>query len=260
MNITMYQIDAFTDTTFGGNPAAVCVLDKMLPLETMQKIAAENYVPETAFFAKEDDRYHIKWFTPEVEMDLCGHATLATAFVILNHIEPNTTSVQFNSLSGPLSVTTNKDMLYLDFPSRMPTPEDIDPRLEAIFGYKPKSTHKSRDLLVEFESEEQIRHMTPDFNLMNTITEYFAYIVTAPGNDCDFVSRFFAPGLGINEDPVTGSAHSTLIPYWASKLGKNKLSAQQLSHRHGTLECEHQNDRVSIGGKCVQYLKGEIEI
>lgn len=260
MKIKMYQVDAFAESVFAGNPAAICILEEMLPLETMQKIAAENFLPETAFFTKRDGYYDLKWFTPEMEMDLCGHATLASAFIIFTILETTIDTIRFETLSGTLTVTKDNDMIYLDFPSRKPTKDDIDPRLEGFFGYKPLEVHRSRDAMIVFDNESQIINMKPDFDQLAKLKEYQSVIVTAPGTDCDFVSRFFAPGFGINEDPVTGSAHCTLIPYWADKLDKNTLFAKQLSKRSGNLYCENIGKRVKIGGKAVLFMEGEIEI
>lgn len=260
MKIKMYQIDAFANAVFKGNPAAVCVLDEMLPINTMQAIAAENYLPETAFVVKNDGYYDLKWFTPEMEMDLCGHATLASAFVIFNFIEKEIKTVNFETLSGTLTVTKDEEMLSLDLPSRKPVKEEIDPRIECFFGHKPLEVHQSRDVMIVFDNEKQIQDMAPDFDQLAKLKEYGSVIVTAPGDNCDFVSRFFAPGFGITEDPVTGSAHCTLTPYWAEQLGRNKLVAKQLSQRGGELQCELIGNRVKIGGTAVLFLKGEIYI
>ncbi len=257
MEIPFYQIDAFASKLFTGNPAGVCLLEDWIDDSTLQGIATENILPETAFLVPAGEEYDLRWFTPNMEVDLCGHATLASGFVIMNHVKKNIESVRFNTKSGQLSVERQNDLYVLDFPSRMPEPCDPPERLAEILGKTPEEILRSRDLMVVYKNESQIRDMKPNFMEMAEL-DCFAVIVTAPGDHNDFVSRFFAPGAGIPEDPVTGSAHCTLIPYWAERLGKKDLHAVQLSERRGELFCKDLGDRVSIAGKAVEYLVGKI--
>ncbi len=259
MNIPIYQVDAFSDRLFGGNPAAVCPLEEWLEPELMQNIAAENNLSETAFFVKKERIFELRWFTPVIEVDLCGHATLAAAHVIFNHLDYAGEKVVFSSLSGELKVSRADDRLTLDFPSTPPSAVDAPEELIQGLSMKPKEVHKSRDYLALFESEADILSIEPNFNTLKK-ADCLGIIVTAEGEKCDFVSRFFAPAAGIDEDPVTGSAHTTLIPFWAKKLGKNMLHASQLSKRRGELFCELSGDRVMIGGHAVTYFKGEITL
>lgn len=224
----------------------------------MQNIAAENNLAETAFFVPRGDDYDLRWFTPTVEVDLCGHATLAAAFVLFSELGLRKDTVHFHSRSGLLTVSRSGDILTLDFPSRPPRPCTAPKALIDGLGAKPIEISKARDYFAVFNNEQEIRSLRPDFGLLGTLDE--KVIVTAPGSDCDFVSRFFAPTAGINEDPVTGSAHCTLIPYWSQRLGKTRLFARQLSKRGGELFCEQAGDRVRIGGNAVLYLRGEIEL
>lgn len=256
-----FMIDAFADTIFQGNQAGVCLLDRPLDDETMQNIAAENNLAETAF-VKElgGNTYDLRWFTPEVEIDLCGHATLASAFVISHFVDKEAKTMKFNTLSGVLSVTKNGDLYEMDFPSRKPSPASITPIMEQAFDMKILEAHLSRDMLLLVESEEDVITLKPDFEKIKTIVDCFAVIVTAEGRETDFVSRFFAPNAGIPEDPVTGSSHSTLVPFWAERLKKKKMTAQQLSKRGGTLYCENCDNRVKISGKAALYLAGNIVI
>ncbi|MCX6579039.1 MAG: PhzF family phenazine biosynthesis protein [Candidatus Aminicenantes bacterium] len=269
MKIPIYQVDAFTGKLFGGNPAAVCPLEKWLDSETMQNIAGENNLAETAFYVKEAEGFHIRWFTPAIEIDLCGHATLASAHVIFNHSDFKGEVVAFQSKSGTLKVSRGgaaQELLTLDFPANKPGfVAGIPPRLVEALGLKPTVLSKARDLLALYETEKDILSIKPNFEVLSEVLTdigCLGMIVTAPGKTVDFVSRFFAPLAGINEDPVTGSAHTILIPYWAEKLGKNKLHAFQLSQRKGELFCQlaGAGDRVLIGGKAVTYLKGEIYV
>lgn len=259
MEISFYQIDAFTDEVFAGNPAGVCLLEKWLPDDILQSIAAENNLSETAFLVRSGDRYDLRWFTPEVEVDLCGHATLAAGHVLFKYVDRGLHHVEFMCKSGRLTVEQKGDLLFLDFPSRKPVPCVSPPGLDNIFGFMPLQVLTSRDLMVVFEDENQVRTMTPDLEAISSL-DCFAIIVTAPGRKSDFVSRFFAPGAGVPEDPVTGSAHCTLVPYWAERLGKKDLHAYQLSRRGGELFCMDMGDRVSIGGRAVTYLTGTITI
>ncbi|MFC5411030.1 PhzF family phenazine biosynthesis protein [Larkinella bovis] len=268
MPIRLYQLDAFTDQLFGGNPAAVCPLTDWLPDETMQAIAAENNLAETAFYVpvdQENGLYHIRWFTPTVEVDLCGHATLATAYVVF-FLEKTGEgeSISFDSRSGLLRVRREADWLTLDFPVDHTHLAIQPPALEtSLGGVKPVEVLKGKtDYLIVFEEEQHVRELKPDFRELATIPAR-GIIVTAPGSPgegaVDFVSRFFGPQSGIDEDPVTGSAHTTLIPYWAEKLGKTELTARQVSKRGGFLRCKLVDDRVEIGGQVKLYLVGELE-
>lgn len=258
MELPIYQVDAFASAVFRGNPAAVCPLDEWLPDETLQAIAAENNLPETAYYVRRGERYGLRWFTPTVEVDLCGHATLATASVILDvRRETPGPVVEFDSRGGSLAVERAGDLYALDFPARPPAPCQPHPNLLSGLGAEPCSLLAAQDYLCVFENEEQVRELTPDMQKLAGI-DRFATIVTAPGRDCDFVSRFFAPGQGIPEDPVTGRAHTTLIPYWSQRLRKKKLFGRQVSRRGGELWCEDRGDRVSIAGNAVQYLEGRI--
>jgi PhzF family phenazine biosynthesis protein len=260
MELPIYQIDAFARAIFQGNPAAVCPLDKWLPDATLQAIAAENNLAETAYYVREGDRYGLRWFTPTVEVDLCGHATLAAASVILEHRrELDGCRVTFDSRGGELAVEREGDLYALDFPSRPAQELPSDPAIEAALGAQPTRVLGARDCLCVFESEQQVRALKPDMSRV-AAAGFFAFIVTAPGSDCDFVSRFFAPKQGIPEDPVTGSAHSTLIPYWAGRLGKTKMFARQISERGGELWCEDRGSRVKIAGRAVKYLEGRLTI
>ena len=263
-----YVIDVFTDKLFGGNPAGVCLLDTWLPDEVLQNIAAENNLSETAFLVRQDGFYELRWFAPSLEIDLCGHATIASAFVLFGEREHTAEEILFKTVSGIIKVTRQDDLLYLDFPSR---PVKACPSYQAIedsFGVKPLTTYKAADFLILVGSEETLQNLTPDFEILKRLKteagldndEIFGIIVTAKGETCDFVSRFFAPNAGINEDPVTGRAHCSLIPFWSERLGKQRLDARQLSKRGGVLFCENRGDRVKIGGHAVCYLRGEIEL
>lgn len=260
MKLKIFQVDAFTSELFHGNPAAVVPLDEWLPDETMQSIALENNLSETAFFVREGDGYGLRWFTPTFEIDLCGHATLASAHVIFNVLKLEDTKISFRShKSGELAVEKNGDVLTLDFPSRPPVLCEAPEGLIEALGKAPKEIFKSRDYFLVFENEQEILDLAPSFSKLAEIPTH-AVIVTAPGETSDFVSRFFAPDAGINEDPVTGSSHCNLIPYWAERLGKNRLFARQVSARGGELYCELVGDRVKIGGNAVLYMTGEIYV
>ncbi|MBV1869833.1 MAG: PhzF family phenazine biosynthesis protein [Gammaproteobacteria bacterium] len=259
MELDIFQIDAFTDRVFGGNPAAVIVLDVWLDDAIMQRIALENNLSETVFVVLSDSGNQIRWFTPTIEVDLCGHATLAAAYVLFNYDYISGSTVNFQSKSGVLSVESNGDLLSLDFPSR-PATNIVDLKcLHRALGIEPLEAFQSRDTMAVFSSQEEIEAISPDFELVKNI-DTFAIIVTAPGNDCDFVSRFFAPAAGVLEDPVTGSAHCTLAPYWANRLNKESLVAKQLSKRGGKLFCRARGDRVIISGNSVAYMRGKINI
>ena len=255
----IYQVDAFTDHVFGGNPAAVCPLNYWISDEKMQQISMENNLSETAFFVQENGHFHIRWFTPEMEIDLCGHATLASAHVIFNHLHYQNKRIEFRYGGGKLFVQKYGELLSMDFPAVRSTKTEITDQISVALGKVPINVYKARDLMVVFESEKDILDLEPDFVEMAKIN-CLGVIATAPGKKVDFVSRFFAPRAGINEDPVTGSAHCMLIPFWAERLTKNKLEALQLSKRVGSLSCEFKGERVEIAGKAVTYLIGEINI
>lgn len=259
MKIPIYQVDAFTAKLFGGNPAAVCPLEKWLDESIMQNIAAENNLSETAFFIKKGKDYELKWFTPEVEINLCGHATLASAHVLFNHLGCKEEIIKFQTRSGELSASKSGDLISLDFPASKPSQVSEPRGLSEALGRNPVSVFKSRDIMALLENEEGVLSVKPDFKRLISIDAH-AIIITAPGEKCDFVSRFFAPRQGINEDPVTGSAHTTLIPFWAERLKKKKLHAMQLSKRTGELFCEHLGERVLISGRAVTYMTGEIDM
>jgi PhzF family phenazine biosynthesis protein len=259
VKVPFFQVDAFSKEKFGGNPAAVCLLESWLDAKTLQSIAAENNLSETAFLVPiSEGQYHLRWFTPAVEIDLCGHATLASAFVIFSFINSSLSSVVFKTASGLLSVSRSGELLSMDFPARKPEPTEKTPLISQALGAEPLDVLRARDLLVVFNDEATVRGMNPDFDKLTQIRDVFAVIVTAPGEKSDFVSRFFAPNAGIPEDPVTGSAHCTLIPYWADRLNKTHLHAFQLSKRGGELFCENAGDRVRISGNAVLYAKGEL--
>ena len=261
-----FVVDAFTDTLFSGNPAGVCLLNKWLPDEILQNIAAENNQSETAFLVKQDDYYDLRWFTPTIEVDLCGHATVASAFVLFDEIEKTACEIKFKTMSGMMSVSKENDLLYLDFPSRPVISCPMYQTFEKVFGIKPVAVYKAVDFLVLVDSEETLRKINPNFSILKQLkteagldNDSFGIIVTAEGNDCDFASRFFAPNAGIDEDPVTGRAHCSLIPFWSIRLNKKVMTARQLSKRGGVLFCENKGERVKIGGKAVRYLSGDIK-
>ncbi len=255
-----YVVDAFAQEVFRGNPAGVCPLEGPLDAALMQKIAAENNLPETAFFYRDGDVYNLRWFTPVDEIDLCGHATLASAYVLMHFMEPGMQTVRFQSQSGPLTVTKSGEALLMDFPSRKPAPCAMPEGVAEALGIAVSPAYFYRDLLVLLESEAAVRAVKPDYGKLSKITGPLGFVVTAKGDEVDFVSRFFAPGTGIDEDPVTGSTHTMLIPFWSERLGKTRMAAAQLSERGGLLHCEDKGDRVLIGGKAVCYLKGEIQL
>jgi PhzF family phenazine biosynthesis protein len=260
MRIPVYHIDAFASRPFEGNPAAVCPLASWLPDATLQAIAAEHNLSETAFYIPHGESFELRWFTPEVEVDLCGHATLASAHVILDVRREGTgPGVRFQSKSGELAVEKDGDLYTLDFPARPAQPCPAPATLAAALGAAPQAVLAARDYLCVFASEEEVIALKPDMAAIAAL-DRFAVIVTAPGTDCDFVSRFFAPAKGIPEDPVTGSAHCTLIPYWAERLAKTTFFARQRSRRGGELWCAHRGDRVKISGRAVLYSEGVIEL
>lgn len=253
----IYQVDAFADRVFGGNPAAICPLDNWISEVKMQQIAMENNLSETAFFVQENNLFQIRWFTPEMEIDLCGHATLASAHVIFNHMNYGKDVINFQYGGGKLSVKKDQNLLCMNFPAVTSEKAEITDQVVLALGKRPEEVLQARDLLTVFKTEREILELQPDFSAMLNI-EHLGVIATAPGDKVDFVSRFFAPKAGINEDPVTGSAHCMLIPFWANRFGKNKLEALQLSKRVGELFCEFKGERVEISGKAVTYLEGEI--
>ncbi|MBN1340703.1 MAG: PhzF family phenazine biosynthesis protein [Bacteroidales bacterium] len=259
--IPFYQVDAFADGLFTGNPAAVCILDEWLPEAVMQKIGMENNLSETAFVVKKGRDYEIRWFTPLAEVELCGHATLATSFVLFSFYEKNEIILSFKSMKrGVLTVEKKDDLYILDFPADTLAPSAPPQNLIEAIGAVPLEIFRGRtDYLLVYKNAEEIMNIKPDFEQVKS-SGARGVMVTAPGEDVDFVSRFFAPSVGINEDPVTGSAHTSLIPYWSKRTGKSRLTARQLSARGGRLWCELRNDRVRIGGKAVCYLVGKILI
>jgi PhzF family phenazine biosynthesis protein len=262
VRLPLYQIDAFTDRLFGGNPAAVVPLAVWLPDARMQAIASENNLSETAFFVREGDGYRIRWFTPTREAVLCGHATLASAYLVFNRLDPGRDRVNFQTQqAGLLTVTRRGNELAMDFPAWVPNRVTAPPALAAALGSAPQDVLASpRDYLAIYERDKDVAALAPDFAAVAALDRR-AVIVTAPGDgEVDFVSRFFAPASGIPEDPVTGSAHCTLIPYWAGRLGKTRLKARQISARVGDLSCEHRGERVTIAGRCVLYLEGTIAL
>lgn len=259
MRLPLFQIDAFTDHLFGGNPAAVVLLESWLPDTVLAAIAAENNLAETAFVIPGSGEVPLRWFTPTVEVDLCGHATLAAAYVLFRHFTPSARQITFATRSGNLVVTRDADCLTLDFPARPGVAVEIFEALVSALGVRPKAAFLARDLLAIFECESEVQNLRPDFARVAAL-DAFAVIVSSPGETVDFVSRFFAPGAGIPEDPVTGSAHCTLVPYWAARLGKLSLTAKQLSPRGGDLSCRLSGSRVLISGSAVEYLRGEIDV
>ncbi len=261
MKIPLYQIDAFTREAFGGNPAAVCPLEQWLDDRTLQAIAAENNLAETAFFVAEGDEYRLRWFTPAVEMPLCGHATLATGYLILNMLQPERERVRFNTLSGPVEVERDGERLALNFPA-LPVQKECDPGLVAeAIGVRPAELWEADRGMAVLSEAVQVRELRPDIGRIAALP-FRSLIVTARGfdGDCDFVSRFFAPKLGVPEDPATGSAHCVLTPYWSGVLGKSQLFARQLSPRGAELWVEDRGARVRISGECVPVIEGTFAV
>ncbi len=259
MKLPFYHVDAFTGTLFHGNPAGVVLMKDWLSEETMQAIAAENNLSETAFVHPRGNAFELRWFTPEAEVDLCGHATLASAFVVFEEGLTHGDTVQFASKTDVLTVRRSGTLLNMDFPSR---PAESVPVTEAVveaLGARPKALLLSRDLMAVFDLEEDVASLRPRLDLVATL-DALGVIATAPGRKVDFVSRFFAPSVGVPEDPVTGSTHCTLTPYWGARLSKEKMLARQLSERGGVIHCEYRGERVTIGGEATLYLRGEIEV
>jgi PhzF family phenazine biosynthesis protein len=261
MKLSIYQVDAFAEKVFEGNPAAVVPLQNWLEEDMMQKIALENNLSETAYLVKTEVGYHIRWFTPEYEIDLCGHATLASAYIIKNFLEPYKAEINFTTQKVGILKASAKDGIYtLDFPARMPQPCPVPDQLLKSLGVSTVvEVLRSRDYFVVVPDEEAVKNAEPDYTLMKEL-DTIGVIITAKGQTADVVSRCFYPGAGIPEDPVTGSAHCNIVPYWSEKLNKNKLLCKQLSPRGGELWCELKGDRVLMSGKCILYLTGEIEV
>jgi len=259
MELTLYQVDAFASRPFEGNPAAVIPLETWLPDDVMQSIAEENNLSETAFFVPTGRGLHIRWFTPTSEVSLCGHATLATGYVLFNILGCDKNSIEFDSKSGTLSVLRKEDWLVMDLPSQPPVPCDMTDKIVKALGKTPVECLRSEDYVVVFETERDISSIVPDMDYLKRL-DLRGVIITAESRQYDFVSRFFAPKYGIDEDPVTGSAHTQLTPYWSGRLDKTRLTAKQVSRRGGELVCELHDDRVLISGKAVKYLEGKIEI
>lgn len=259
MKLELYQIDAFTDKIFGGNPACVVPLKDWLPDEILLKIAKENAVAETAFFVNKGEKTHLRWFTPEIEMDLCGHATLATAHCLKSILKYPNDTIIFETLSGDLPVLIKNDVYFLDFPARMPSVTELPNIIKKSLNIPPKEVYKSRDYLLVYDTEEEIKNIKIDKQIFDNINlDPGGVIVTAKGDHCDFVSRFFTPQASILEDPVTGSAHCSLIPFWSLRLQKNDLYAMQISERTGKLQCQNKGDRVIISGTAKTYAIGNI--
>lgn len=260
MTLDYYHVDAFADRVFTGNPAGVVPLKRWQPAAVLQSLAMENAHSETAFFVPRGNSFHLRWFTPKIEVDLCGHATLAAAHVLWTHLAHAEDPIRFDTLSGPVSVSRESGRLMLDFPARPPQTVEAPPLLAEALGAKPFQVWRTEhNYLAVFRREEELRALAPDFTKVAAL-DCVGLIATAPGKSVDFVSRFFAPKAGINEDPVTGSAHCTLTPYWSKRLGKPRLRAEQLSARGGRLWCEVDGDRVKIAGHAVTYMRGQIEV
>lgn len=257
--IPYFVVHAFTDTVFAGNPAGVCMLDAWLDERLMQRIAAENRLSETAFVVAAEEGYDLRWFTPAAEVDLCGHATLATAHVLFAHLGFEGEAIRFTTRSGPLAVWREGHALVMDFPARPAIPIETPPVLVAGLGRRPVETLRARDLLAVFASEHEVRSLDPDFDVLASL-DCTGIIATAPGGDVHFVSRFFAPRVGVPEDPVTGSAHCTLAPFWGQRLGRSQLAARQVSARGGEIACRLVDDRVHIAGQAVLYTRGLLNV
>lgn len=257
--IPIFQLDAFTDKSFGGNPAAVCPLQEWLPDDVMQSIALENNVSETAFYVPEGDGFLLRWFTPKIEVDLCGHATLATAWLILNELEPDRASVAFETRSGTLTVSRDGDLLAMDFPVMVAEERPAPAGLAEAIGIEPVKFLKAVKNMAVLENEAVVRAVNPDFGYIKNM-DGMGLIITAPGDQSDCASRYFAPHAGIDEDPVTGSAHCTIVPYWSGVLGKAQIHARQVSARSGDLYCWLEGDRVVLSGKARTVIKGTFTI
>lgn len=253
--LPFFRVNAFTNRIRGGNPAAVCPLEEWLPDETMQALAAENDLSETAFFVPKGEHFELRWFTPTSEVELCGHATLASGFVVLLHTHPEREVARFHTHSGPLEVREQNGLLALDLPAHPAQPVDTSPELVRALGHEPVEVHEAASLMAVYPSEADVAALEPDMGLLSQAAPE-GLIATAPGDDCDFVSRYFAPTYGVPEDPVTGAAHCTLTPYWARRLDKQELFGRQISARGGELRCTDAGERVIVAGKAVLYLRG----
>lgn len=261
MKLPLYQIDAFTDKVFGGNPACVVPLQDWLPDDVLLKIAKENAVAETAFFVDKGEKIHLRWFTPEIEMDLCGHATLATAHCLHSILNYPHNKIVFETLSGDLTITIEKDLYSMDLPSRMPVASKLPEIIQKSLNIVPKEVLKSRDYVLVYDSEEEIKNVKVDRQTFDQINlDPGGVVVTAVGDNCDFVSRYFTPQSSILEDPVTGSSHCSLVPFWSSRFNKDNLDAIQVSERVGVLKCQNKKDRVIISGKAKTYSEGSLWI
>lgn len=261
MKLPLYQIDAFTDKVFGGNPACVVPLQNWLPDEVLLKIAKENAVAETAFFVDKGEKIHLRWFTPEIEMDLCGHATLATAHCLHSILNYPHNKIVFETLSGDLTIMIEKDFYSMDLPSRMPVASELPEIIQKSLNIAPKEVLKSRDYVLVYDSEEEIKNIKVDRQTFDQINlDPGGVVVTAVGDNSDFVSRYFTPQSSILEDPVTGSSHCSLVPFWSSRLDKDNLDAIQVSERVGVLKCQNKKDRVIISGKAKTYSEGNLWI
>ena len=254
-----YVVDAFTDEVFRGNQAAVCVMEEWPDERMMKSIARENNFSETAFVVREGDAWRLRWFTPTIEIDLCGHATLATAYALFRFHEPDSETITFRTMSGELRVTRQDDWLVMDFPAYRLDPVDVTDKMEEALGARPLEAYLDRDLLLVYDDETVVRNMRPDIALVAELPG-MAACPTAPGAEFDCVSRFFAPNMGIDEDPVTGSAHCMVAPYWANRLGKDEVHAWQASERGGELLCKVRGDRVSVAGKAALYSVCELQV
>lgn len=259
MKLPLYQVDAFASAVFEGNPAAVCPLEQWLDDDIMQQIAMENNLSETAFFVKQDEDYYLRWFTPTTEVDLCGHATLASAHVLFEHLGYEHELIQFSTNSGTLKVRKEDDQLTMDFPASDLNEAELPSFLEEAVGIPAKALYRDTDYLYIVENEAQVRDLDPDIPLLEK-ADVRGIIVTAPGDEADFVSRFFAPAAGVDEDPVTGSAHTMLTPYWSNRLGKDELTGRQVSQRGGTVYCHQVGDRVELSGQACTFMQGKITI
>lgn len=256
-----FVVDAFTDQLFSGNPAGVCVLPSWPEAGLMRNIARENNLSETAFVVGAGPDYELRWFTPTVEIELCGHATLATAFILRSFFKADQHAVMnFSTMSGILSVEAKNDLLEMNFPARQQSPVEVGPAMEKAVGGRVLGAYAGYNLTLELADEKTVRELSPDLEAVRQLSQYHGLIVTARGDDCDFVSRFFAPNMGIDEDPVTGASHTSLIPFWSERLGKKEMLARQLSGRGGTLHCRQAGGRVYIAGQARLYLIGEIQI
>ncbi len=259
MKLPYYVIHAFTSRRFGGNPAGVCPLERWLDDATLQALSTENDLAETAFFVPRGADYDLRWFSPSREIDLCGHATLASAWVLIHRLGCGGAALTFHTRSGALVVRRDGERLALDFPARPGQPAEVSAALAGALGATPRQAFVARDVMCLFDDEREVRALKPDFARLEAL-DLFGVIATAPGTDADFVSRFFAPSAGVPEDPATGWAHCTLVPYWSKRLGKPRLFARQISARGGELWCQDRGERVTIAGHAVPYLEGAIEV